>query len=124
VIESSGGLGLPEQTLFGAVVGGYFRGEKFNRDFPSKVHVLSQIDLAHTAAPHLFQDAVVRDGLSDHCCESYVCKTGKSTKPVELRQLRREILGEQSAMAAYEHSSVTFKAKSRGKMGAEAADAV
>ena len=46
------------------------------------------INNAHAATADLFDDAVVRDGLSDHWRESYVCKTGKSMKALELSSRR------------------------------------
>jgi hypothetical protein len=46
--------------------------------------VLSFIDDTHPAATELLYAAVVRDGLSDHWRESYICETGKSMKAAEL----------------------------------------
>jgi len=66
MIESGGGFGFSQQTLFGALIGRDFCWEEFNRDFPVEPLVLSQVDLAHAAAPELLDDAVMRDGLADH----------------------------------------------------------
>ena len=92
VIEGGCRLGLPQKTLFGALIGGDFSGEEFNSDFPAKLLVLSQVDLAHAAASELFYDAVVRDGLSDHWRESYVCETGKSMKAMQLARSQETIV--------------------------------
>ena len=89
VIESGCRLGLRQKTLFSALIGGDFSEEEFNSDFPVKLLVLSQVDLAHAAASELFYDAVVRDGLSDHWRESYVCETGKSMKAMQLAVPRK-----------------------------------
>ena len=66
MIESGRGLGLSQQTLLGALIGSDFCWEELNRHFAAEPLVLSQVDLAHTAAPELLDDAVVRDGLADH----------------------------------------------------------
>ena len=66
VIQSGCGLGLPQQTLFSALIGGNFLGKEFNSDFAAELVVLSQVDLAHAAAPELLDDVVVRYGLTDH----------------------------------------------------------
>ncbi len=42
--------------------------------------VLSLVHHPHATAAELLDDSVVRDGLTDHWRESYVCKTGKSMK--------------------------------------------
>ena len=56
----------------------YFCGEKLNRYFAAELLVLSQVNLAHTAAPELMDDAVVPDGFADHLREYYVGETSKS----------------------------------------------
>ncbi len=66
MIESGGGFGFSQQTLFGVLIGRDFGWEEFNRDFPVEPLVLSQVDLAHATTPELLDDAVVRDGLADH----------------------------------------------------------
>jgi hypothetical protein len=75
VIESGRGLGLSQQTLFGSLIGRDFCWEEFNCDFPVEPLVLSQVDLAHAAAPELLDDAVVRDGLVDHGSRPIVGRT-------------------------------------------------
>ncbi len=70
VIESGCGFGLSQQTLFGALIGRDFCWEKLNRHFPVEPLVLSQVDLAHAAAPELLDDAVMRDRLADQCRSS------------------------------------------------------
>ena len=66
VIESGCRPGLPQKTLFSALIGGDFSGEEFNSDFPAKLLVLSQVDLAHAAAPEPLDDVIVRYGLANH----------------------------------------------------------
>jgi hypothetical protein len=66
VIKSGCDFGLSQQTLLGALIGRDFCWEEFNGDFPLQPLVLSQVDLAHAAAPEFLDDAVMRDGLADH----------------------------------------------------------
>jgi len=47
-----------------------------------QLYVLSLVDHTHATAAQPLDDAVVRDGLSDHWRESYVDETGKSMKAV------------------------------------------
>ena len=52
---------------------GIFRdgfGKKFYRNEPAEFHVLGLVNYAHTTAAQFFDDAVVRDGLSDHWRET------------------------------------------------------
>jgi hypothetical protein len=50
-----------------------------------QLYVLSLVYDTHATAAELLDDAVVRDGLTDHWRrKSYVCETGKSMKGVEL----------------------------------------
>lgn len=44
------------------------------------LEVLGVLYDAHAAVPELLEDAVVKDGLTDHWRESYACETGKSIK--------------------------------------------
>ena len=53
-------------TLSGALVGGNIRRQELDSDLSAELLVLSQVDLAHAAAPELPDDQVVRDGLANH----------------------------------------------------------
>jgi len=48
------------------------------------------VNNAHAATAKLFDDAVVRDGLPDRWRESYVCKTSKSMKALDLISTRQD----------------------------------
>jgi hypothetical protein len=47
-------------------------------------HILSLVDHTHPDSAQLLDDAVVRDGPSDHWRESYVGQAGKSMKSRKL----------------------------------------
>jgi hypothetical protein len=70
--------------VFGYIVGQELKGEE-----ATEFYVLSFVDHSHPAAAQLLDDAVVRNGLANHCRESYVCETGKSMKAEELAYLKR-----------------------------------
>ena len=66
--------------IFGDIVG-----QEFQRDKAAELEVLRLVNHAHAAAAQLLDDAVMRDGLTDHVCpitrrESYVRGWGKSMK--------------------------------------------
>jgi len=66
--------------LPGILVSSHFCRQKLNGYFAPELLVFSQVNLAHTAAPELLYDAVVRDGFADHLREYYVGETSKSMK--------------------------------------------
>src|SRR6202011_3248595 len=78
VIESGCGFGLSQQTLFSALIGRDFCWQELNRDFTVEPRVLSQVDHTHPATAQLLDDAVVRDGLTDHLRECYGVRSGMS----------------------------------------------
>ena len=51
------------------VIVGKMVGQKLERDLAAEFQVLGFIDDAHPAPAELFEDAVMRDGLSDHWAE-------------------------------------------------------
>jgi hypothetical protein len=80
VVEGGSGACFAPETLERLRVTSNFFGQKLQGDKATKFRVLRFIDHAHTAAPELLDDAVVRDGLANHLRESYVCERGKSMK--------------------------------------------
>ena len=57
---------LPTQTLQGLRIVADLLGQELQRDAPSELDVLGLVDDAHSAAPELLEDPVVRDRLADH----------------------------------------------------------
>jgi hypothetical protein len=49
-----------------------------------QLYILGLVHHTHPVTAEFLDDAIVRDGLADHWRESYVCKTGKSMKALEL----------------------------------------
>ena len=72
--ESRGGLGLAAKTLERLAVMGYIVREKLERDEAAEARVFGLIDDTHATAAKLFDDAVVGDGLADHCHSSIVMR--------------------------------------------------
>jgi len=73
-------LGLSQLALPGILVGTTSAGRNLIATLRPSLLVLSQVNLAHTAAPELLDDAVMRDGFADHLREYYVGETSKSMK--------------------------------------------
>jgi len=66
VIQSRSGTGLASEALQNPrVVGDQLR-EKLQRDETTEFSVLGLVDHTHPAAAQLLDNAVVRDGLTDH----------------------------------------------------------
>src|SRR5215469_457146 len=66
MVESGSRSCLAAKTFKGLRVLRHVIREKFERNEPPKLDVLSFVDHAHTTAPDLFEDAIVRYGLTDH----------------------------------------------------------
>jgi hypothetical protein len=66
MIESGGGKGLALEAFAGRGIVFHFRGKKLQRDAAPQLEVFRFVDHAHPAAAELRQDAIVRDGLTDH----------------------------------------------------------
>ena len=84
VVQSGCGLGFALEAGEGLRVVGNSFGQELQRDEAMQAHVFSLVDHPHSATAEFLHDPVMRDGLSDHWRESYVCETGKSMKAVEL----------------------------------------
>ena len=69
VVKSGSSSRFPAKTLQRLRVIGEFVGKELQRDEPTKLRVLGFIDHAHTTASDLLEDAVMRDGLTDHVIE-------------------------------------------------------
>src|SRR4029077_1844744 len=54
------------EALQRLMVSGYIVRKEFQCDKTAQLAVFSLVDHAHTTATKLFQDAIVRDGLTDH----------------------------------------------------------
>jgi len=65
VVESRGGQCLALKTGQGLSILDDVIGEKLERDEAAKDQVLGFVNNAHSAAAHLLNDAVARDGLAD-----------------------------------------------------------
>src|SRR5437879_13358425 len=87
MIQGRRGLGLALKAGERLRVAGDVFREKFEGDEAMQARVFSLIDHAHAATAEFFDDAVVRDGLADHCklsgpfrvASSYGCAGGPST---------------------------------------------
>ena len=67
MIQRGGGLRFALETLEGLRVTGDFVGQELEGDETVQPGVFGLVDHAHAAAAELFDDAVVRYGLADHC---------------------------------------------------------
>ena len=66
VIESGSGARLAAEAFQSLSVLRYIIGKKFKRDKAAERGVFGLVNHAHTAATELLDDAIVRDGSSDH----------------------------------------------------------
>jgi hypothetical protein len=57
---------------------GHVIGEKLERDKAAKLGVFGLVDHTHPTTAQLLNDAVVRDGSTDHLRECYGVRSGKS----------------------------------------------
>ena len=67
MVERGRGAGFAAETLDRLRVLGNLVGQKLQGDKAAQGDVLGLIDDPHAAAAQLLEDAVVRDGLADHC---------------------------------------------------------
>ena len=65
MVQRRSGFGFAPEALQRLGIVGYFIGKKFKRDEAVQARVFGLVDDAHAAATEFFEDAVVRDGLSD-----------------------------------------------------------
>jgi hypothetical protein len=63
---------------------GEFIGQKLNRDKAIELVVFGLLNHPHGATAQLAQDSIVRDGVPDHCCESYSGKTAHVNECLEV----------------------------------------
>lgn len=66
VIQGGRGMRLAAESFERLRVLGYIFGQEFQSDESTKFGVLSLVHHTHTAAAQLLDNAVVRDGLTDH----------------------------------------------------------
>ena len=92
VVQGRRGLGFPLKPAEGLRVVGEFVGKELQSDVAAQLEVLRLVHNTHPAPTQLLHYAVVRDGLADHCRESYVCGTGKSMKALGLAVALEESL--------------------------------
>src|SRR5258706_40107 len=81
MIQCGCGLRFDLKTGQGMSVPGNLCGQELERDKTVQPRVFRLVDDAHPPAAQLLHDAVMRDGSPDHCAESYVGQTPKSTNP-------------------------------------------
>jgi hypothetical protein len=67
VIQGGRGLRLALESHESVRISGYILTQKLERDETAEASILSLIDDSHPAATKPFNDAVVRDGLANHC---------------------------------------------------------
>ena len=66
MIQGGGGTRFALKALERGMVAGHRFGKKFQRDGAVELHVDGAIDDTHPAAADLFDNAVMRDSLTDH----------------------------------------------------------
>ena len=66
VVERRCRLGFAPEAFQGLLVAGHVFGKELQSDETMEGRVLSFIDHAHAAAAQFLDDAVMRDGLTDH----------------------------------------------------------
>ena len=66
MIQGRGGFGFALEAGEGLRIFGDFVGEEFQGDEAAELYVLGFVDNAHASAAEFLDDAVVRDGLSEH----------------------------------------------------------
>ena len=66
MVESGRGAGLAAETFEGLRVLGKILGQEFEGDEAAEFGVFRLVNHAHAATAEFFDDAVVRDGLTDH----------------------------------------------------------
>src|SRR5262249_36032929 len=84
MIQSGSGLGLTPKSLQTLAVVGYVLGQELQSKKAAEASVFRLIDHPHAAAPKPFDDAVVRNRLADHCCESYADEKEQVNEGVEV----------------------------------------
>jgi hypothetical protein len=67
VIQSRCGLRLATEAAEGLWIARDFVGQELKSDETVQARVLGLVNHSHAAAAQLFEDAIVRDGLADHC---------------------------------------------------------
>ena len=66
VVQRGRSLGFPLESAKSLCVVGKMIGEELEGDAPTQFHVFSFVHNTHAATAHFLDDAIVRDGLSDH----------------------------------------------------------
>ena len=84
MVQGGCGLGFALKTGEGLRILGNFFGQELQRDKAAQLYVLGLVDDTHAAAAEFLDDAVVRDGLADHCAEILGRNWSKSMKRKEL----------------------------------------
>ena len=65
MIQRRGGLGFALKAAECLRIFGYVVGQEFERDKAAELDIFGLVNHTHAAATELFDDAVVRDGLTD-----------------------------------------------------------
>ena len=66
MVQSGGGFGFTLEAGEGLRILGDIVGQEFQSDEAAEFEVFGFVDYAHAAAAEFFEDAIVRDGLSEH----------------------------------------------------------
>jgi len=67
MVQRGCGLGLAAKALERLRVLGQIVGKELEGNKTSEARIFGFVDHPHTAAAQLLDDAIVRDGLADHC---------------------------------------------------------
>ena len=70
MVERRGGFGFADEAFVGLRIGAKVGSQKFEGDRPVEAGVVGFVDDAHAAAAELFDDAILRNGASDHSKKS------------------------------------------------------
>ncbi len=77
MVQRGSGTGFPPEAFQGLRVLGNIVRKEFQSDEAPKIKVFGFVDHAHPAAAELLDDAVVRDGLANHCAEILGSRSGQ-----------------------------------------------
>ncbi len=87
MVQGRSGPGFAAKALQRLGIVGHFVGQKLQSHEAAKHEVFGLVHHAHAPAAQLFQDAIVRDGLTDHrrdhAVDAMVGAAGKQVNPAE-----------------------------------------
>src|SRR5258708_5819484 len=92
VVQRGRSLGFPLESAESLCVIRQFVGKELQSDVTVQLEVFRSVDHAHSSAAEFFDNAVMRDGLTNHWRECYVQERIKSMKAEEMARLKRMVV--------------------------------